>query len=61
MILRKPSLSGAVVSMPDIHADQAKQRLPTGLGELDRSDGPYSPVLCLGFLLVTLLLVKFVH
>ena len=47
--------------MPDVHADQAKQRLPTGLDEFDRPDGPYSPALCLGFLLVIPLLVKLVH
>jgi hypothetical protein len=48
------------MSMPDTNTDQANQGR-TRLSGFDRADGPYSPALCLSFLLVIPLLVKFVH
>ena len=48
------------MSVPDTNTDEANQGR-TRLSGLDRADGPYSPVLCLGFLLVIPLLVKLVH
>jgi hypothetical protein len=49
------------MSTLDTNADRSTRGFRARLGWLNRAGGPYSPALCLSFLLITGFLVKLVH